>query len=229
MFQWLQLAWQTKSGIRLSVERYGDWNVYNEVFVNGDYDEAIALALDHWPGDRLQILDVGANVGYFTLRVFDQLLLRGMPRESAAVTAIEADPGFAAEYGRRVLGTNGFASSVRLIKGLAGRRSGMGALLVDAASADGDADLAQLPYLDLMPILTSAGRIDLLKCDIEGAEEDFIESYPELFEKTRVAVFEFHGRLCNVERCRTLLREYGFSRTTMRRPETDYPLCTLWR
>jgi hypothetical protein len=228
MFQWLELDWETPSGIRLQVERYQDWILYNEIFVNGDYDEAIQRALNHAQGEPLHIVDLGANVGYFTLRAFDRLLERGLARNQMTVTAVEGHAASAAGYRDRVISRNGLGPCVRLITGLAGRRTGSGSLCTDLASAADQLPRDQVPYVDLTLALGSAG-IDLLKCDIEGDEEDLLGSYPELFQKTRVAVFEFHSQRCNVERCKALLSEYGFTNTAIRRPESDYPLFTAWR
>lgn len=229
MFMWLGLTWRTNSGIRVRIERYADWIIYNEIFVNGDYDHGIALALDYARGDRLHVVDLGANVGYFTLRAFDRLLERGMERESMTVTGVEGDSLRAAEYESRVFEENDLRSRVQLIRGLVGRRAGVGKLCTDSATAAHDTEYVQMPYVDLSPLLESESRIALIKCDIEGAEESLIESYPELFAKTQVAIFEFHAKRCNVDRCRTLLRDYGFTHVATRRPETDYSVCTFWR
>jgi FkbM family methyltransferase len=229
MFASLDLTWQARSGILLRIERYTDWTIYNEIFIDGDYDEAIALAFNDAERRPLHIVDLGANAGFFTLRLFDRLRARVGAAESLAVTAIEADPGQADEYESRVMEENGLRSQVQFIGGLAGRRSGTGQLITDCATTRDNDPRIGMPYLDLSPILGSVHRIDLLKCDIEGAEQDLIESYPDLFAKTRVAVFEFHTRRCNIDRCRALLRAYGFTHETMRRPDTQYPLCTVWR
>ena len=52
-------------------------------------------------------------------------------------------------------------------------------------------------------------RVDLLKCDIEGAEELFLRNYPELLRRMHRAVFEFHHAQCDVPHCRDLLAQAG--------------------
>jgi len=46
LFQWLDLGWLLRSGVRLRVASYDDWIVYNEIFVSGEYDQALRIALD---------------------------------------------------------------------------------------------------------------------------------------------------------------------------------------
>ena len=68
----------------------------------------------------------------------------------------------------------------------------------------------EVPFVDLDSVCTEAGRIHLLKCDIEGAEQQVIETYPDLFAKTECAVIEFHHPLVDREKCVARLKQYGF-------------------
>lgn len=61
----MRLDWRMPSGIPLQIRSYGDWCIYNEVFVNGEYDEAISELLRSTSSGRLRILDLGANTGFF--------------------------------------------------------------------------------------------------------------------------------------------------------------------
>src|SRR5262245_3500425 len=78
LFQWLDLRWTLTSGVRLRVTGYGDWLTYNEIFVRGEYDQALCLALDARPEPTapVHIVDLGSNVGFFTLRAVDALRQR---------------------------------------------------------------------------------------------------------------------------------------------------------
>ena len=51
--------------------------------------------------------------------------------------------------------------------------------------------------------------INLLKCDIEGSEELFFDSYPQLLRRVDLIVVEFHPHLNDVSRCRRLLSGAG--------------------
>lgn len=78
--------------------------------------------------------------------------------------------------------------------------------------------------MNLDALFVDAPRVDLLKCDIEGAELLFLQNYPELLRKVRVAIFEFHADLCDVHQCRRLLRDYGFPQHRILRESGPYSL-----
>jgi hypothetical protein len=84
-------------------------------------------------------------------------------------------------------------------------------------------------YVDLNPLFTLIPRIDLLKCDIEGAELLFIQNYPELLRKVRVAVFELHDDLCDTQQCRRLLNEYSFTYQAVLRQAPPTSIYCVWR
>ncbi len=59
-----------------TVRSDSDWGVANEIFVHGDYDRAILQAIrPDGQVEPLRILDLGANVGFFSLRCIDLYLL----------------------------------------------------------------------------------------------------------------------------------------------------------
>ena len=196
MFEWLNLKWAMPSGVELEVANYGDWVTYNEVFVSGEYDRAIERAAEA-AGSPMQIVDLGANVGFFSLRAVDRL--RGRP---LAITAVESEAGFVEDYRARVIETNR-VTTARVIHGL-------------------------IPQVDLSAALAGIPRIDLLKCDIEGGEQGFIETFPDVLAKVRVAVFELHANLCDTERCKRLLAEAGFSGGVLRAGD-PYFTYLVWR
>ena len=77
-------------------------------------------------------------------------------------------------------------------------------------SADGD---ITVPTTDLAHLVdrqsAEGGMIDLLKVDIEGAEEDFLCTKPEFLERVRVLVVELHPKSCNTARVlETLQRSF---------------------
>ena len=54
----------------------------------------------------------------------------------------------------------------------------------------------RVPYYNLDEALDATAGINLLKCDIEGSEREFLKTYPHLLRRTQVAVFEFHDPMC---------------------------------
>jgi FkbM family methyltransferase len=232
MFDWLDLVWTTRTGLQLRVGSYTEWVIYNEIFVDGDYDRALSLALAARPDQTtaLRIVDVGAHVGFFTLRAVDRALHHGWSRSAVTIRAFEAHPARIRDFEARVLDANQLRSSVRLVPGLIGEPAGSGAFYDDAFThrTQGGKPLTAT-YIDLSAALADLPQIDLLKCDIEGSEQRLLENYADVLRRTRVAVFELHRDECDVARCRDLLREYGFGHAAAMGEEHPYSIYTVWR
>jgi FkbM family methyltransferase len=231
------LRFTRPSGVRLRIANDTDWTVYTEVFRKGEYDAAISRAVTSTRSGRLCIVDLGANVGFFTLRVIDAIRTLEPRSRDLAITAVEGSPGRVEEFRSRVLVENGLRDQVQVINGLVGNRAGT-AVLYEGRS-HGDTSLFERPessargdeleFVDLSQRLASEPIIHLLKCDIEGAELQFIQTYRDLLLKTEVAVFELHDDLCDTESCRRLLRDYGFGYETVVRRTGPYEIHCVWR
>lgn len=202
-----------KSGVSLRVASLGDWAIYNDVFIEGEYDPAIRAALAGPPGGPVAVLDLGANVGFFALRVAHLAFGAPEPRKNFHITCVEGSPAIHAELCRRIAATPAAAAHIKIVHGLAGQRSGSAHIVeaafhpmtgLSAAPGRGPA----VDFVDLEAVVGGA-TLDLLKCDIEGAEQAFLENYPGLLARTRFAVVELHHDRCDRARCRELLRDSG--------------------
>jgi len=65
-------------------------------------------------------------------------------------------------------------------------------------------------YIDLEKFLPAECPLDLIKCDIEGSELEFLQTYPDLLRRTRNVVIELHPFHCDAQACRDLLVSSGF-------------------
>jgi FkbM family methyltransferase len=231
MFDWLELTWTTSTGIGLRIANYNEWIIYNEVFVDGEYDAAIAAAIaGRDRGRALRILDLGANTGFFTLRVFDRLRAAGVADADCRVTLVEANPALVPSLRARVHDDNTLVDRTDIVPGAAGEPSGT-VTLYPSDESPGDSSTKRrtaaagitVSYIDIARLVGDS-PIDLLKCDIEGAELAVIERYPQLLQRTRVAVFELHHDLIAVDRCRDGLRAAGLSHETILRDRGGHSL-----
>lgn len=219
-FVWMRLnpSWTLKSGIIIRVLNYSDWMIYNDIFVDGEYDDAIDDLL-HGSVDwtrPARVLDLGGNVGFFTLRLADLFLRKGCTNFS--VTIVEGSPSSSAELRERLSANeNRLGSRVTAVQGLVGSRSGVG----EIAESDSHGEVSildsmpgrkKVAFIDIDNLVKTWERIDLLKCDIEGAEELFLRNYPGLLQKTDRAVFEFHHDKCDIPLCRRLLADAGLEK-----------------
>lgn len=209
-----------ESGVRLTVDDHPDWAVLTEIFLDGGYDRPIMDALASAEADQpLRVLDLGANSGLFTLRVIHLARLHA-PGRAVEVLAVEPGTKPARKFEDRVLGDNDLGASVTLLRGLVGKRAGQAAFSQYPATTtnnvfDDTLTASSLPYLDLEAHLDGS-PLDLVKCDIEGSEADFLASYPDLLNRTRHLIIELHQAFVDYDACDALTEAAGLTRTDSR-------------
>lgn len=207
------------SGISIIVRRPADFSTYSELFVNGFYDRAIHDAIKT-SSDEINLLDLGSNVGFFPHR-FADILVGQYPevakRKIVKITMVEGSKAVADESIFRMENNGSKIGQYEVIHGLVGKKEGFDYMsseynygynsIVETARSGNRVKTA---YYNLEAKLRST-KYDLIKCDIEGAEESFIESYYDLIALQPRLVFEFHHKMCDTQKCDRLLKELGFS------------------
>jgi FkbM family methyltransferase len=219
----MDLTWTLKSGLAVSVENHADWTIYNEIFVSGEYDEAIHAAEQLRNTSEFKVLDIGANVGFFALRVAEVYLEEGGTGATLSLTCVEASPRTCSELNTRLIRNAKLLPNFKIISGLVGGRKQGLAYFSDEFTHYGNSisgtrsKSVAVQYIDLEEHLCPDETIDLLKCDIEGAEFDFVDVYGELLERTRVLVIEIHRYGKDVSALRDSLVNHGLlSRKVLR-------------
>jgi FkbM family methyltransferase len=221
------------SGLVIRITSPSDWFVYNEVFVQGEYDSAITTILDR-AGPPPLILDLGANAGFFTLRLMDRwFALRGRDAAAPRVVAVEGSPATFRTLARNLTQPL-LAEHCSPVCGLAGQRTGS-ALISTSANSGINSIVTRTSlfrrrarFVDLTRLLPPAERIALVKCDIEGAEEMLLDNYPDLLQRVDAVVMELHPHACNTQRCRQLLAAAGLTRHAVVRPYGTLPASAEW-
>jgi FkbM family methyltransferase len=219
----LHLEYTLQSGVTLKVASKGEWWTYNDIFGNREYDLPIQTALQsRSPEHPFTILDLGANVGYFTLRVVDLMRQSSLETLASDMTLVEGSPTTCRELQYRLRRQNLSLLNLRVIHGLVGQREGNGVIhesalhvkntIMDSRQHGG----VRVEFVDLHQIMENRSKIDLLKCDVEGAELLFIQNYGDLLRKVENAVFEFHHEQCDTTTCVDLLEQLGFRQTVLR-------------
>src|SRR5690349_7999836 len=117
-----RLGWTVRSGIKVEVTNDSEWVIYNDIFVDGEYDIPIQQALSSEHRRPLNVIDLGANVGFFTLRYID--LLRRSGRDPSRMVLVEGAPAVAVELRRRLFELNEGLTGIRVVEGLVGDRAG---------------------------------------------------------------------------------------------------------
>ncbi len=221
------------------IRSYADWCSYNEVFANEEYTMPIrdTIASGKHP---VRVLDLGANFGYFTLKLADMFSIEGRA-EDPLVWMVEASPAVCTELTKRIEFSR---AKVKwsVTNGLVGKRTGAAKLnyarednqnFVDAAEQRGlwtrAGGAEEVSYVDLAELVGDAPTIDLIKCDIEGSEFDFLQSYPDLLKKTARMVIEFHSAFGSVAEALDRLTALGMGRRVVLRDDAQTPVIYVSR
>lgn len=157
------------------------------------------------------VVDVGAHIGAFAIWA-----LRVNRR--ARVLSIEADPATCAVAEMNVRSHSAQGRDWRVINRAAGATNGVIVRFCDQGPSmshriDPSGSI-EIESIDLPAILDLAapegGPIDLMKVDIEGAEEDFLSSAESTLRRANALVVELHPYLCDTDGVKRLL-ERNFS------------------
>jgi FkbM family methyltransferase len=195
----MQHFYPLRSGLTVAIENRTDWAVAGEVFINQTY--APALDRVKWPPGKARIVDLGSNVGFFTFWAADKLIQKGQDFRIDCVDASARNcKSFAARLKNQVKIT-GSVCEISLRNGAVGQRfgeveffeenTGFHAKDCTIPHEDGTS-VGKVPYVDL-DIVIPPGPIQLLKVDIESAEEDFCKTYSNSFlRRVQVCVMEVH-------------------------------------
>jgi FkbM family methyltransferase len=226
----LDLDCELRSGLHARIRNRADWEMYNEVLVNSEYDAPIDYALDTFEGNRpFVVLDLGGNVGYFALRCADECIMRGVG-ERLSLIVVEGAPLMFRELQNRLSAQPIMRDKARLLYGLVGCKGGE-AFITDShlhysnlVCEEPRSGSSRVAFIDLDKELASFGTIDLIKCDIEGSEFDFIDNYENLLKNTRAAVFELHRFGRDLQDARDKLLQYGFNRRQVLREAPLYSI-----
>jgi FkbM family methyltransferase len=233
LYESLDLRWTLKSGITLKLQSDSDWVMFCDIFLDEEYDEPIRRAL--CAGARqaaVSVLDLGANSGFFTLRTIDRAHYMKFAG-TIDVIAVEGSPSNARRFAGN-LEAAGLPSGakVRAVHGLIGERSGAGHILESSfgATSHMDPQGVPVPYVDISLLVQGWPQIDLLKCDIEGSEHEFLRVYPDVLRKTGTAVLELHDAAsARTEECRQLLGSYGLTNRQLLRTCQNNTVELFWR
>jgi len=211
----MDLETRVADGLGFTFENRSDWMAFEEIFVRGFYDRALDHALDGWGGaGEFVALDLGANVGLFALRVLGQFVRRGHDLSRLRLVCVEGSPATWRRLEGRISDWRQVAPGLVGLHGLVGRRSGKARISDEWSHMSRSVGAAgpgspEVGYLDLETQIGDAAIVHLVKCDIEGAEYDFIDAYEDLLRRCGTLVIELHGDASRREAGERSLRRLG--------------------
>jgi FkbM family methyltransferase len=220
-WRWLRKVGGTKnlgSGVICQVVTFDDWLIFHEIFELKVYDRALESLLGLVPDNRpARIVDLGGNVGFFALALIDAWLRNGRDPRQLHIVSVEGSPRNCGRMRSHRDRNLEWGVDWQIIHGLAGKRHGADFI----SSPEGHYSFRvgnrqagegfRVEYVDLDAPLSSWEEIDLLKCDIEGSELEFLTHYPGLLSRTGLVCLEVHGAAI-FEPVDSLLAKAGFDR-----------------
>ena len=175
-------------------------------FFAGTYEEDQTEVFCRLVKDGEAVIDVGANVGYYTL------LASRLVGPGGAVLACEPEP-LNTSYLRRHVQANRLANVTILETALGG---GRGEVKFTRGKGRGRGHISEdgelsVPLRPLDDIVAEWGHSPAhLKIDVEGAEVDVIQGGMETLSRLRPTIFlATHGRDVHEESC-AILRDLGY-------------------
>jgi FkbM family methyltransferase len=202
-WRWLRRVGGQKvlaTGVICNVDTFDDWLIFHEIFELKAYEKALTFWLTASNPNLIStVLDLGGNVGFFSLAVMNSWLGDGRNPRYLDILSIEPSPLNFEAMAVHAQKNAELGVSWRRVNALAGRRAGNEYL----GSAEGHYAFSvgakkskfafRAEYKDLDPLTASWQEISLLKCDIEGSEIDLLENYADLLARTKLFCVEIHG------------------------------------
>ena len=209
-FNELGLSFPLDNGYWAHLMENDSYNSFSEIFIQQEYKDFLPK------GNLLKVIDLGANYGYFSLWLQSKIA-------SDEFRSLLIEPSLLC---RRSL-DNLIAQSIltdrfKYIQGAIGRptdskvnffeRPFMAGSSFELSDKENSYSVNILKVEEFLQALPPP--YDLIKCDIEGSEWDFIEHYPEILQNSKYLLMEWHswhnggGSLTQITE---KLKELGFS------------------
>ena len=166
--------------------------------------------------ERPIVIDVGAHIGAFAIWA------AGI-NARARVLSIEADPATCAVAQMNARSLSACRFTWQVINRAAGDSDGTTVRISDAGPSmshrihpNGNIEVESISLPAVLDLAAPNGEpIDLMKIDIEGAEEDFLSGSQAALRRVNALVVELHPYLCNANNVEMLLKRHFDEVSTM--------------
>ena len=201
------------------VFRSSDVEALKEVLVFEEYD----FAADYLKAIKApRIADIGHHIGTFSLwalSVNPMAEILGVEADALTFNVANENTQIGAKQSRkwRVVHRAAWKNDEKISCSTDGDTMG------HKVSQAGTNSVQGIPLTQLMEEL--GGAIDLMKIDIEGAEEAFLAETPELLTNVNAVIIEIHPEHCSEPKVRAILEEH-FDKIERMSRENSKPL--LW-
>lgn len=167
------------------------------LMLDGFWEMWLTQYLASWVRPGMTVVDVGANYGYYTLLLADAV------GEAGHVIAVEPNPDAVSLLSESVL-LNGHAGRTRIVPQALGAAAGQrllflpdgepkNATLVDQADLAGGRTV-EVSTVTLDEVARACPKVDLVKIDAEGAEQEIVAGMAGLIARDRpILVLEYNA------------------------------------
>lgn len=224
-FTWSDMEFKLRSGITVPVADRNEMATFQEIFIQQEYDDF----LDLLPLPQT-VLDLGCNSGYFSILMLNRSMVKGIGQPLPKMVLIDANEK-AVNRAKSVLEASDATITAVFVHGLLGMKGQKSAsFFLATASAESSAinrtkraQQIEVNCVDLQALMAEnfPSGLDLIKCDIEGGEEQLIRDWGEELKQARALLIEWHGFQGTWEKFCGRLLELGFS-LKMERPAGCY-------
>lgn len=229
---------KTDFGTKLKLKSYMDHLVFKEVFIEKIYDDFIKYSLiqsvDNHEAKR--IFDIGGNLGFFTIRCCE-IWKQFRVRECVHFVIYEPSENCIGRLKENLKGFDSNIFSFDIRNKLVGKKDGwdwfiedkdhhLGQCVSEKIKKKGKRYSRKIAYHNLSRDLEFS-NIDLLKCDIEGSEVEFLKNYSASLQTTENVIIEAHGKSAESFVCKKL-HELGFSRCLNTKNDEDSNFSNLF-
>ncbi len=211
----------------MAIRSHVEWFMFERRFIARDYDHVITSALALVPpGKQFNYVDLGANVGFFAVRVADLAFEFYRRAAQLLMILVEGSPKVCADLRSRmnVMPTN---ICCKVVFGVVGARQGEAYIHESIhhvsnglVPTDRLTCRRSTQFIDVEALASDLEVIHLLKCTIEGQQEAFLKEYPHLLDKVVVGFMEVK-RQEKADSCIQLLEARGFIVEHLRPWEDD--------
>ncbi len=218
LFPYAGLELKTRSGLLLQIRERGAWGCLEEVFVSGAYDpffQHLGL-VNGW-------LDLGCNVGFFSLGLLDYLRATGRPGAEPRALLVDANE-LCVATARQAVAQNNLTqrwSTRHAVVGPPGETVRFAQFRFSIHSGIFSAQRGEktlvYPTVDLPALIGGLPReIDFLKVDIEGAERFVFDLPKGMLDRFRYILCEWHSPHFSGPELRRWIEHNGMELLVMR-------------
>lgn len=213
--RYIPIQFSTRSNIKVDLHNRSEIQLYQQIFVKDLFN--IEKLIKTIPKDNPIVFDIGANCGFFSLRIIDKY-------PKAKIFAFEPQERLVKKFSD-CINDNNLSGNIYLIKTALGKEEGT-AIFYENRSPISASLLKEkvsrrtirkkykitLTTLDQFCFENQISSIDILKVDVEGSELDLLNGATKALHFVQVLYIEVHLPFSSAVAVENILEKYDLFR-----------------